>query len=85
MLTLNTILEELKDIPVNRLEDLYSLIHSLRADTKKSGAAHKQILSYAGSFRDMSQEDYDSFVQTYWTHRFIDCRNSFGERLAACD
>lgn len=62
MLTLNTILKELRDVPVNRLEDLYSIIHSLRVDTKKSDVTRRKILSYAGSFEQMSQKDYDDFV-----------------------
>lgn len=63
MLTLNAILKELKNVPVDRLEDLYSIIHSLRANTKKSDETSKQILSFAGSFSDMSEKDYDEFLQ----------------------
>lgn len=63
MLTLNTILKELKNVPVDRLKDLYSIIHSLRANTKKSDSTNKKILSYAGSFVDMSEKDYDEFLQ----------------------
>ncbi|MEO5995922.1 MAG: hypothetical protein ABIN89_04325 [Chitinophagaceae bacterium] len=63
MLTFNTILEELKNVPVDRLEDLYSIIHSLQIDTKKSDKTGKKILSFAGSFRDMSEKDYDDFLK----------------------
>ena len=63
MLTLNTILEELKNVPVERLEDLYSIIHSLQADTKKSDKTSKEILSFAGSFGDMSDHDYKDFLR----------------------
>ena len=35
MLTLNTILKELKNVPVERLGDIYSIIHSFRSTTKK--------------------------------------------------
>lgn len=63
MLTLNTILKELKNVPVERLEDLYSLIHSLKANTKKSDTTRKKILSFAGSFSDMTQKDYDDFIK----------------------
>ena len=62
MPTLNTILEELRNVPVERLEDLYSIIHSLQADTKKSDKTSKEILSFAGSFRDMSDHDYNDFL-----------------------
>jgi hypothetical protein len=63
MLTLNTILKELKNVPVDRLEDLYSIIHSLRANTKKSDKASKKILSFAGSLSDMSEKDYNDFLK----------------------
>ena len=63
MLTLNMILKELKNVPVDRLEDLYSIIHSLRANTKKSDKTRKKILSFAGSFSDMSENDYNDFLQ----------------------
>jgi hypothetical protein len=63
MPTLNTILKELKNVPVDRLEDLYSIIHSLRANTKKSDRTNKKILSFAGSFGDMTEKDYNEFVE----------------------
>lgn len=61
MPTLNTILKEIKNIPVDRLEDLYSIVHSLRANTKKSNSTTKKILSFAGAFGDMSEKDYKDF------------------------
>jgi hypothetical protein len=62
MLTLNMILKELKNVPVDRLEDLYSIIHSLRSNTKKSRKRVKKILSFAGSFGDMANNDYNDFL-----------------------
>ncbi len=62
MPTLNTILKELKNVPVDRLEDLYSIIHSLRANTKKSDKTNKKILSFAVSFGDMTEKDYNEFI-----------------------
>ena len=63
MLTINTILKELKNVPVDRLEDLYSIIHSLQANTKKSDKASKKVLTFAGSFSDMTENDYNDFIQ----------------------
>ena len=62
MLTLNTILKELKNVPVDRLEDVYSIIHSLRSNTKKSDKTAKKILSFAGAFNDMTENDYQEFL-----------------------
>ena len=63
MLTINTILKELRNVPVDRLEDLYSIIHSLRANTKNSGNSSKKILSFAGSLGDMSEPDLSDFLE----------------------
>jgi hypothetical protein len=63
MPTLNTILKELKNIPVDRLEDLYFIIRSLQENTKKSERISKKVLSFAGSFSDMTEEDYNEFAE----------------------
>lgn len=75
MPTLNTILKELKNVPVNRLGDLYSIIHSLRTDTKKSDKTSKKILTFAGSFSDMCEKDYKEFLQ-----HTSDTRNNLFDR-----
>ncbi len=62
MLTLNAILKELKNVPVDRLEEVYSFINSLKPGTKKLRPNRKTILSFAGSFRDMTEKDYDDFI-----------------------
>lgn len=63
MPTINTILNELKNVPVDKLEDLYSIIHSLRTDIKKTDIKNQEILSFAGSFGDISESDYNDFVK----------------------
>lgn len=63
MPTLNTILKELKNVPLDRLEDLYSIIHSLQTDIKKSNSINKKIIAFAGSFNDMSEDDYSEFTE----------------------
>ena len=62
MLTLNAILKEMKDVPVNRLEELYQFVHSLTPTTKQTEALHKKILSFGGAFSDMSSKDYVDFL-----------------------
>ncbi len=64
MPTINTILKELKNVPVDKLEDLYSIIHSLRADVKETGNKRNDILSYAGAFADLSEKDYNDFIKS---------------------
>lgn len=51
------------NVPVDKLEDLYSIIRSLRVNTKKSDKTTKKILSFVGSFGDMAEKDYKEFVQ----------------------
>ena len=63
MLTFDTIIKELKNVPVNKLEDLYSIIQSLQTDIKSSEKKSKKILSFAGSFSDLSKKDYNDFLE----------------------
>ena len=63
MPTLNTILKELKNVPVSKLEDLYSIIHSFQANTKTTEKNRKKILSFAGSFSDMSEKEYSDYLK----------------------
>ncbi len=62
MLTLNNILKEIKDVPVNRLEELYQLIHSLTPKTKSTDTLRKKILSFGGAFSDMNSKDYADYL-----------------------
>ena len=63
VLTLNTILEELNDVPVDKLGELHVFINSLKINNEKSEKKRKEILSFAGAFNDMSQNDYNDFVK----------------------
>lgn len=62
MSTINAILKEMKEVPVNRLEELYQFVHSMTATTKRSESLRKKILSFGGVFSDMSSEDYSDFL-----------------------
>jgi len=62
MLTLNAILKEIKDVPVNRLEELYQFVHSLTPKSKPTDTLRKKILSYGGAFSDLNSEDYADFI-----------------------
>ena len=76
MLTLNTILEEIKDVPVSRLEELYQFVHSLTPKTKQTETLRKKILSFGGAFSDMSSKDYSDFLnQTKKTRTKLFDRN----------
>lgn len=62
MLTINVILKEIKNIPVEKLDEVYQYIHSLNRKPSKSARRKQKLMSYAGIFNDMPQEDYDSFL-----------------------
>ncbi len=62
MLTLNSILEEIKDVPVNRLEELHQFIHSLVPQSKSSKDLKTKIMEFGGLLSDMSAEDYTDFL-----------------------
>jgi hypothetical protein len=63
MLTYNAILKEIKDIPIDKLEELYSYIHSLSTKVKKTDTLRKKILSFGGAFSDMSEKDYNDYLK----------------------
>lgn len=63
MHTLNTIIEELKNVPADRLEDLYSIVFSLREGKGKPGKQAQEILSFAGAFNDMDEKEYNEFKE----------------------
>lgn len=62
MLTINTILKEMKDVPVDRLEELYQFVHSLKTKSESTEYLRKKILSFGGAFGDMSNNDYADFL-----------------------
>lgn len=62
MPTINTIIKELKDVPVNRLEELYQFVHSLTPTAKQTESLRKKIISFGGAFSDMSNKDYSDFL-----------------------
>jgi hypothetical protein len=62
MTTFNTIIKEMKEVPVNRLEELYQFIHSITPTRRQSVSLKKKILSFGGAFSDMSNKDYSDFI-----------------------
>jgi hypothetical protein len=61
MFTLNNILQEIKEVPSDRLEEVYEFVHSLNTKTKYTVKSRKKILSFAGAFSEMSDKDYADF------------------------
>ena len=62
MLTINAILKEIKEVPVNRLEELYQFVSTLTPKTKNTQTLRKKILSFGGAFSDLSSKDYAAYL-----------------------
>jgi hypothetical protein len=76
MLTINSILKEMKDVPSNRLEDIYQFVRSLTRKNKPNESTRKKILSFGGAFKDMTEKDYADFLnQTRKTRTKLFDRN----------
>jgi len=63
MLTLSSIIKEIKKIPEDKLEEVHTFIKSLEQNSKGKNSHKKDLMSYAGSWKDMSNEDYKDFVK----------------------
>ena len=61
MVTIDTILKELKNVPVDRMDELYAMIHSFRINTKKNKNVREKILSFSGYLADMSEPDFEDY------------------------
>ena len=62
MLTINRIIKEMREVQVERLEELYQLVHSFTPKTKQNDLARQKILSFGGAFSDMSEKDYGEYL-----------------------
>jgi len=53
----------MKDVPIDRLNELYQFVHSLSSKTQQTENLRKKILSFGGAFSDMSSIDYSDFIE----------------------
>ena len=62
MLTIKTIQNEICQIPINRLEEVYKLICSFHRPINMEKLHKSKILNFAGIFNEMSESDYNDLV-----------------------
>ena len=62
-MTFNTIINEIKRVPVYRLDEIYHFVHSMNQEAKDKEARVKEIMSFAGSLSDMSKKDYNEYLR----------------------
>lgn len=63
-MTLNAILKEMRSVPADKLDEVFQFVHALARSGKLSRSEQKEILSFAGSFQEMSAKDYEDFLRT---------------------
>lgn len=56
-MTINAIVKKMKEVPVERLEELYQIVNSLSPTAEQKETVRKKILSFGGAFSDMSNTD----------------------------
>ena len=61
--TKQKVVEELEKIPQDKLPELYDLIHHYRLGLEQRGGHRSQILQLAGSWREMTDEEFTTFLK----------------------
>lgn len=59
----NQIIEEINLIPEDKRKELYDLIHNFRIGLERSPSNINEIMQFAGSWSDMSEEDFSNFCE----------------------
>lgn len=67
----------MKEVPVNRLDELYQFIHSMTTSAKHSEKLQRKIISFGGAFSDMSNKDFTEYLDQTKSTR----ANLFGRKF----
>jgi hypothetical protein len=62
MLTIENIIKEIKDVPKERLEEIYQFIHSLNQKPVDKKSNRDKIIAFGGAFKEMSEADYLDYL-----------------------
>ncbi|MFZ0546514.1 MAG: hypothetical protein WAM60_13800 [Candidatus Promineifilaceae bacterium] len=60
------IIDEIEQIPENKLDEVYHLVHSYRVEQETEPTSEplgKSIMRYAGAWKDMPDEDFSEFLE----------------------
>jgi len=66
MVTYDSIIREINELPVSRLEEVYEFVHSLNLSRKTEKSSKDYILSFAGLLSDLKEDDiidYEQYMQ----------------------
>lgn len=72
------LLEEVNRIPDDKLRQVYEILHYFRIGVEVSPDVTYDVMHYAGSWRDMPEEDFANFIDEISTRR----RLAFSRRLS---
>ena len=61
-ITFDSVMDEIKQIPDHKLPELYELVHGFRLRLPGSEKEKQQIMQFAGSWIDLPDEDFTSFL-----------------------
>jgi len=67
--TKQKVVDELEQIPREKLPEIYDLIHHYRVGLEQSGSRRDQILALAGSWKEMPEEEFNAFLDDVATRR----------------
>lgn len=67
------IVEEIEQIPENKLAELYRMVHKYRLEQEETDSEtrtpSKLVMQYAGAWEGMSDQDVEDFLQEIRTRR----------------
>ncbi len=65
--------EEIRAIPERRTRELYELLRQFRLQSRSSNGRAAEIMRLAGSWSDMSEDDFSSFCTEVRDRRRLAC------------
>ena len=63
------IFDEIAKIPDEKVHEIFDLLHHFRLGLKVKTSNPQKILQLAGSWKDMSEDDFEDFVNDVTTRR----------------
>ncbi len=63
------IIEEIEQIPEEKLFYIYKTIHNIKIDKQKELKLKSKILNFAGAWNDMEWKNYENFISEIYERR----------------
>ncbi len=57
------VIEELRQVPEDRLAEIYDLIHFFRLGLEGARAASRDVMELAGAWAGMPEEEFEGFLR----------------------